>query len=148
MPIINLKFTLIVVALVALLAFVMRYDYLSEKVKRQDAEIVNLKSVAEEKERVLIGTEKARKESTEKFEAAINELKKRDDCIASGECKRVVRVKQACSLPKAEATSGITEGFAELAPETQRDIADFERQLAEQEHKLNLCLKYARLVSE
>lgn len=148
MPIINLKPYLYAAGLVALIFFFMRYDYIVEKAKRQDAEISTLKANAEEAKRISDGIEQARLDANAQLEAAKNEIKKRDDCIASGACKRVVRVKSACSMPQTETASGTQEGYAELAPSVQRAAADFEYRLAEQEHQLNLCLKFAKLVSE
>jgi hypothetical protein len=142
----NIKFAAIACVLVALLAFAMHYDHMKEKVAKQEAEISERKAKAVEIERVANLTEQARVDATNKLEAAKDEIKKRDDCIASGECKRVVRIKSAC-LPQAEAASGIAEGFAELDPIVQRAASDFEIKLAEQESKLSLCLAYARTVS-
>lgn len=148
MPIINLKLYIYAALFVGFIAFVLRYDYLSEKVDSQAKEIEQYAKSAAEQERILSGTEQARTEAKNQLEAAKDEIKKRDDCIASGDCKRVVRIKSACSVPQASLTSGAEEGYAELATSVQRAATDFEYRLAEQEHKLNLCLKYARLVSE
>lgn len=148
MPTINLKFAAITVVVITLICFAMRYDYLLEKVDSQAKEIEQYAKNAAEQERILSGTEQARTEATNQLEAAKDEIKKRDDCIASGDCKRVVRIKSPCSVSQASPTSGAEEGYAELAPSVQRAATDFEYRLAEQEHKLNLCLKYARLVSE
>jgi len=147
MPFINLKFAAIGILLVSFIAFAMHYDHLKEQNKTIKIENIALEANAAEKERAANLTDTARIEANQKLEAAKDEIKKRDDCIASGACKRVVRVKSACSVPKAEAASGATEGFAELAADTQRNIADFEIKLAEQESKLALCLAYARGVS-
>jgi len=143
----NIKFAAIAGLLVAFIAFAMHYDHLKEKVESQEIAIKAHEQKSAEIERVATLTDKARIEANTQLEAAKDEIKKRDDCIASGSCKRVVRIKSAC-VPKAEATSGITEGYAELDSSVQRAASDFEYRLAEQEHKLNLCLKYARLVSE
>lgn len=148
MPFINLKFAAIASVLVALIAFAMHYDHLKEKVEQQEITIKAHEQKAAEVERVATLTDKARIDATNQLEAAKDEIKKRDDCIASGACKRVVRVKSTCSMPKTETASGTQEGYAELAPSVQRAAADFEYRLAEQEHQLNLCLRYARLVSE
>ena len=143
----NIKFAAIAGLLVAFIAFAMHYDHLKDKVEFQEIAIKAHKEKAAEIERVANETDQARIDANTKLEAAKDEIKKRDDCIASGDCKRVVRVKQACSLPKAEAASGITEGYAELDPVIQRAATDFEIKLAEQESKLSLCLAYARTVS-
>ena len=148
MPIINLKFAAVACVLVAFIAFAMHYDHLKEKVAEQEITIKAHEQKAAEIERVATLTDKARIDATNQLEAAKDEIKKRDDCIASGACKRVVRIKQACKLPQAETAGGIEEGFAELAPNTQRDISNFELKLAEQESKLALCLAFARGVSE
>jgi len=50
-------------------------------------------------------------------------------------------------MPKAEAASGITEGFAELDSSVQRAATDFEIRLAELESNHALCLAYARTLS-
>jgi len=147
MPTINLKFAAIAALLVAFIAFAMHYDHLKEKVAAQEAEISEHKAKAAEIERVANLTEQARVDATNKLEAAKDEIKKRDDCIASGSCKRVVRIKSAC-VPQATPTDRTEEGFAELATDTQRNISDFEIKLAEQESKLALCLAYARGVSQ
>ena len=148
MPFINIKFAAIAALLVAFIAFAMHYDHLKEKVAAQEVEISEHKAKAAEIERVATLTEQARVEATNKLEAAKDEIKKRDDCIASGACKRVVRIKSACNLPKASPTNGIEEGYAELDPIVQRAATDFELKLAEQESKLALCLAYARGVSQ
>ena len=145
---INLKFAAIACVLVAFIAFAMHYDHLKDKVAAQETEIAEHKAKAAEIERVANLTEQARVDATNKLEAAKDEIKKRDDCIASGACKRVVRVKQACSLLQASPANGIKEGYAELDPSVQRDASDFEIKLAEQESKLALCLAYARGVSQ
>jgi hypothetical protein len=147
MPTINLKIAAIACMLVAFIAFAMHYDYIKEKVEAQETEIADYKAKAAEIERVANETDQARIAANTQLEAAKNEIKKRDDCIAVGDCKRVVRVKSACNLPQAEATSGIAEGFAELDPVVQRAATDFEIRLAEQESKLALCIAYARTVS-
>jgi len=143
----NIKFAAIAGLLVAFIAFAMHYDHLKEKVAKQEIAIKEHEQKAAEIERVATLTDKARIEATNQLEAAKDEIKKRDDCIASGACKRVVRVKSACSLPQAEAASGATEGFAELAPSVQRAATDFEVRLAELESNHALCLAYARTVS-
>jgi len=146
MPTINLKFAAIAGILVAFIAFAMHYDHLKEKVAAQETEIAEHKAKATEIERVANLTEQARVDATNKLEAAKDEIKKRDDCIASGACKRVVRIKSVC--PQAAPTDRTEEGFVELATDTQRNISNFEIKLAEQESKLALCLAYARGVSQ
>lgn len=141
----NLKIAAIAALLVAFIAFAMHYDHLKEKVAAQETEIAEHKAKAAEIERVANETDQARIAANNQLEAAKDEIKKRDDCIASGDCKRVVRIKSVC--PQATATSGIAEGFAELDPRVQRAASDFEIKLAEQESKLALCLAYARTVS-
>ena len=148
MPIINLKLYFYAALAVGLIALVLRYDYVVEKSKRLEKENAQWAANAKERDRIAALTDKARIDAINQLEAAKDEIKKRDDCIASGECKRVVRVKSSCSLPKAEVASRVEEGFAELATETQRDISDFEVKLAEQESKLALCLAFARGVAE
>ena len=148
MPIINLKLYFYAALAVGLIALVLRYDYVVEKSKRLEKENAQWAANAKERDRIAELTDKARIDAINQLEAAKYEIKKRDDCIASGACKRVVRVKQACSVPQAETASGVEEGFAELATETQRDISDFEVKLAEQESKLALCLAFARGVAE
>ena len=144
----NLKFAAIACVLVAFIVFAMHYDHLKEKVAEQETAIKAHEQKAAEIERVATLTDKARIEATNQLEAAKDEIKKRDDCIAVGKCKRIVYVKSACKLPQAETASGIEEGFAELAPSVQRAATDFELKLAEQESKLALCLAFARGVSE
>lgn len=148
MPFINFKFAAIAALLVAFIAFAMHYDHLKEKVAKQEIAIKAHEQKAAEIERVANETDQARIAANTQLEAAKDEIKKRDDCIASGECKRVVRIKSACKLPKAEATSGVEEGYAELDPIVQRAATNFEIKLAEQESKLALCLAYARGVSQ
>ena len=145
MPFINLKFAAIACVLVAFIAFAMHYDHLKEKVAAQEIEIAAHKAKAEEIERVASLTDKARIDANTQLEAAKDEIKKRDDCIASGACKRVVRIKSVC--PQASPTSGIEEGYAELDPIVQRAATDFEIRLAELESNHALCLAYARTVS-
>lgn len=147
MPFINLKFAAIAAVLVAFIAFAMHYDHLKEKVAKQEIAIKEHKEKAEEIERVANETDQARIAANNQLEVAKDEIKKRDACIASGACKRVVRVKQACSLPKASPASGIAEGYAELDPSVQRAATDFEIRLAELESNHALCLAYARTVS-
>ncbi len=148
MPFINLKFAAIACVLVAFIAFAMHYDHLKEKVADQEITIKAHEQKAAEIERVANETDHARIAANTQLEAAKDEIKKRDACIASGDCKRVVRIKSACVVSQAEAASGIEEGFAELAPIVQRAASDFEIKLAEQESKLSLCLAYARGVSQ
>ena len=143
----NLKFAAIAGLLLAFIAFAMHYDHLKEKVELQEIAIKEHKQKAAEIERVANETDKARIAANTQLEAAKDEIKKRDDCIASGACKRVVRVKSSCNLPQAEAASGTTEGFAELDPIVQRAATDFEYRLAEQEKELRFCRAYARAVS-
>jgi len=143
----NIKFAAIACVLVAFIAFAMHYDHLKEKVELQEIAIKEHKEKAEETERVANETDQARIAANNQLEAAKDEIKKRDDCIASGACKRVVRVKSACKLPQAEVTSGIAEGFAELDSSVQRAATDFEIRLAELESNHALCLAYARTVS-
>lgn len=150
----NIKIAAIAALLVSFIAFAIHYDHLKGKVESQsitiqerDDTIKTHEQKAAEIERVATLTDKARIEASTQLEAAKDEIKKRDDCIASGACKRVVRIKSACAVPKAEATGGSTEGFAELAASVQRSAADFEYRLAEQESKLGLCLAYARGIS-
>ena len=147
MPIINLKLYFYAALAVGLIALVLRYDYVVEKSKRLEKENAQWAANAKERDRIAALTDKARIDAINQLEAAKDEIKKRDDCIASGACKRVVRVKSAC-VPQAETSGGIEVGFAELATETQRDISDFEVKLAEQESKLALCLAFARGVAE
>ena len=142
----NIKFAAIAGLLVAFIAFAMHYDHLKEKVESQEITIKAHEQKAAEIERVANETDQARIAANTQLDAAKDEIKKRDDCIASGECKRVVRVKSAC-LPQATPPSGIAEGYAELDPIVQRAATDFEIKLAEQESKLSLCLAYARTVS-
>lgn len=144
----NIKIAAIAAILVAFIAFAMHYDHLKEKVETQKKKIEFAEKKAAEIERISQLTDTARIDANTKLEAAKDEIKKRDDCIASGDCKRVVRIKSACSLPQAAPTGGTEEGFAELATDTQRNISDFEIKLAEQESKLALCLAYARGVSQ
>lgn len=148
MPIINLKFAAIAALLVSFIAFAMHYDHLKEKVAKQEIAIKTHEQKAAEIERVATLTDQARIDATNQLEAAKDEIKKRDDCIASGACKRVVRIKSACKLPQAETASGAEEGFAELAPSVQRAASDFEIKLAEQEKDLRFCRAFARGVSE
>jgi len=146
MKTLNFKIAAIAALLVAFIAFAMHYDHLKEKNQQLKKDKIALEADAKEKERVANLTEQARIDANKKLEAAKDEIKKRDDCIASGDCKRVVRIKSVC--PQAAPAGGIEEGFAELAPDTQRNISDFEIKLAEQESKLALCLAYARGVSQ
>lgn len=148
MPFINFKFAAIACVLVAFIAFAMHYDHLKEKVADQEITIKAHEQKAAEIERVANETDQARIAANTQLEAAKDEIKKRDACIASGDCKRVVRIKSACSLPQAEAASGVAEGYAELDPSVQRAATNFEIKLAEQESKLALCLAYARGVSQ
>lgn len=148
MPFINFKFAAIAALLVAFIAFAMHYDHLKEKVAAQEITIKAHEQKAAEIERVANETDQARIAANTQLEAAKDEIKKRDACIASGDCKRVVRIKSACVVSQAEAAGGVAEGFAELAPDTRRNISDFEIKLAEQESKLALCLAYARGVSQ
>lgn len=148
MPFINFKFAAIAALLVAFIAFAMHYDHLKEKVAAQEITIKAHEQKAAEIERVANETDQARIAANTQLEAAKDEIKKRDACIASGDCKRVVRIKSACSLPQAEAASGVAEGYAELDPSVQRAATNFEIKLAEQESKLALCLAYARGVSQ
>ena len=143
----NIKFAAIAALLVAFIAFAMHYDHLKEKVAKQEIAIKNHEQKAAEIERVANETDQARIAANTQLEAAKDEIKKRDDCIASGDCKRVVRVKQSCNLPQAAPTSGIEEGYAELDPIVQRAATDFEIRLAELESNHALCLAYARTVS-
>lgn len=142
----NWKFTIYAALAIFAFIFFMRYDHLKEKVAAQETEIADYKAKAAEIERVASLTDQARIDANQKLEAAKDEIKKRDDCIASGDCKRVVRIKSVC--PQAAPASGIEEGFAELDPSVQRAASDFEIKLAEQESKLALCLAYARGVSQ
>ena len=141
----NIKFATIAALLVAFIAFAMHYDHLKEKVKAQEVEITAHKAKAAEIERVANLTDQARIDTNTQLEAAKDEIKKRDDCIASGACKRVVRIKSVC--PQASPTSGIEEGYAELDSIVQRAATDFEIRLAELESNHALCLAYARTVS-
>lgn len=141
----NLKIAAIAALLVAFIAFAMHYDYLKDKVEFQEIAIKAHEEKAAEIERVANLTDSARIEANKKLEAAKDEIKKRDDCIASGDCKRVVRVKSVC--PQAAPASGAAEGYAELAPSVQRASTDFEYRLAELESNHALCLAYARAVS-
>lgn len=143
----NLKFAAIGVLLISFIAFAMHYDHLKDKVEFQEIAIKAHKEKAAEIERVATLTDQARIEANTQLEAAKDEIKKRDECIASGACKRVVRVKSTCAVPQAEAASGVAEGFAELAPSVQRAATDFEYRLAEQEKELRFCRDYARGVS-
>jgi len=143
---INFKFAAIAGLLVAFIAFAMHYDHLKDKVEKQEIAIKAHEQKAAEIERVANETDQARIVANTQLEAAKDEIKKRDDCIASGDCKRVVRIKSAC-MPQAEATSGIAEGYAELDPIVQRAATDFEIRLAELESNHALCLAYARTVS-
>jgi len=143
----NIKFAAIACVLVAFIAFAMHYDHLKDKVEFQEIAIKAHEQKAAEIERVANETDQARIAANTQLESAKDEIKKRDDCIASGECKRVVRIKSACQLPKAEATSGIAEGYAELDSSVQRAATDFEIRLAELESNHALCLAYARTVS-
>ncbi|MGK3946593.1 hypothetical protein ABK046_50570, partial [Streptomyces caeruleatus] len=81
-PFINFKFAAIAALLVAFIAFAMHYDHLKEKVAAQETEISEHKAKAAEIERVASLTEQARVDATNKLEAAKDEIKKRDDCIA------------------------------------------------------------------
>lgn len=142
----NLKIAAVAGLLVAFIAFAMHYDHLKEKVELQEIAIKAHEQKAAEIERVANETDRARIAANTQLEAAKDEIKKRDDCIASGKCKRVVRVKSAC-MPQASPTSGIAEGYAELDPSVQRAATDFEIRLAELESNHALCLAYARTVS-
>ena len=141
----NIKFATIAALLVAFIAFAMHYDHLKEKVEDQEIAIKAHEEKAAEIERVANETDQARIAANNQLEAAKDEIKKRDDCIASGSCKRVVRIKSVC--PQASPTSGIEEGYAELDPIVQRAATDFEIRLAELESNHALCLAYARTVS-
>ncbi len=147
MPTINLKIAAIAALLVAFIAFAMHYDHLKEQNKKLNDSNIALRANAAEVERIAALTEQARIDATNKLEAAKDEIKKRDDCIASGACKRVVRIKSACVVSKAEAAGGVAEGFAELDPIVQQAATDFEIRLAELESNHALCLAYARAVS-
>lgn len=148
MPFINFKFAAIAALLVAFIAFAMHYDHLKEKVAAQEITIKAHEQKAAEIERVANETDQARIAANTQLEAAKDEIKKRDACIASGDCKRVVRIKSACVVSQAEAAGGVAEGFAELDPSVQQAATNFEIKLAEQESKLALCLAYARGVSQ
>lgn len=145
---ISLKFYIYAALFVGAIFFFMRYDYLSEENKTLKKENVRLEADATEKERIARITDIARNEANQKLEAVKDEISKRDACIASGDCKRVVRVKTACTVPETATTSGATEGFAELASSVQRAASDFEIRLAEHENRLAICYAYARSVSE
>lgn len=143
----NIKFAAIAALLVAFIAFAMHYDHLKDKAEKQELAIKAHEEKAAEIERVANETDMARIDANNQLEAAKDEIKKRDACIASGACKRVVRIKQACIVPQAEASGGITEGYAELDPGIQRAATDFEIRLAELESNHALCISYARTVS-
>jgi len=147
MPFINFKFAAIAALLLAFIAFAMHYDHLKEKVAKQEIAIKAHEQKAAEIERVANETDQARIAANNQLEAAKDEIKNRDDCIASGACKRVVRIKSACKLPQASPANGIAEGFAELDSSVQRAATDFEIRLAELESNHALCLAYARTVS-
>ena len=142
----NIKFAAIACVLVAFIAFAMHYDHLKEKAAAQEITIKAHEQKAAEIERVANETDQARIAANTQLEAAKDEIKKRDACIASGDCKRVVRIKSAC-VPQAETANGIEEGYAELDPIVQRAATDFEIRLAELESNHALCLAYARAVS-
>ena len=143
----NIKFAAIACVLVAFIAFAMHYDHLKEKAAAQEITIKAHEQKAAEIERVANETDQARIAANTQLEAAKDEIKKRDACIASGDCKRVVRIKSACVVSQAEAAGGVAEGFAELDPSVQQAATDFEIRLAELESNHALCLAYARAVS-
>ena len=147
MKTLNFKIAAILILIVAALTLFMRYDFVVDQNKKLKQEKIMLQNTINETERVANLTDTARVDANQKLEAAKDEIKKLDDCIASGDCKRVVRVKY-CPLSETASTGGATEGFAELAPSVQRAATDFEIRLAEQEHQLALCLAYSRGVSE
>jgi len=89
----NIKFAAIACVLVAFIAFAMHYDHLKDKVEFQEIAIKTHEEKSAEIERVANETDQARIAANNQLEAAKDEIKKRDDCIASGACKRVVRIK-------------------------------------------------------
>lgn len=141
MPTLNIKFYIYAALFVGAIAFFMRYDYLSTRVKEQDVVIQKYQTAFDKQQQQIKDADLARTEYLNKIEASKNEIDDLRSRVSNG--STVLRVKATC--PKLPSTSTDTAGAAQASPELTEDARQAYFTHRSDENELNalldLCVK-------
>jgi len=141
MPIINLRFYIYAALFVGAIAFFMRYDYLSDKVKKQALEItqyeVNAGIVAQQ----IKNAESARIEYLNQIEASKNEIDTLRNSVNAGATG--LRIKASCpKMPTVTDYTARTEPASpELDEDARQDYYSLREGIKTVEARYHLCIK-------
>lgn len=141
MPTLNIKFYICAALFVGAIAFFMRYDYLSTRVKEQDVVIQKYQTAFDKQQQQIKDADLAITEYLNKIEASKNEIDDLRSRVSNG--STVLRVKATC--PKLPSTSTDTAGAAQASPELTEDARQAYFTHRSDENELNalldLCVK-------
>lgn len=141
MPTTSIRFYIYAALFIGAIAFFMRYDYLSNRVKEQN-DVIQKYSVAFEKQKQQIkDADTERTNYLNQIEAGKNEIDALRNRVSSG--ATVLRVNATC--PKLPSTSTDSTGAIAASPELTEDARENYYSHRNDENKLNalldLCVK-------
>lgn len=141
MPTISLRFYIYAALFVGAIAFFMRYDYLSERVKQQDDVIQKYEAAFNKQAQQIKDADLARTEYLTNLQATQNEIETFRNSVSSG--ATVLRVKAECpKLPSASTnTAGAITASPELAEDARKDYYSLRQGISEINARLDLCVK-------
>ena len=140
MPFINLRLYIYAALLVVAIGLLLRYNYLSDRVSKQDIEIAQYKINAETAAKQIKNADAARTAYLTQLEASKHEIDILRSSVSSG--ATVLRVKAKCSVPKASPnTAGASTAAPELTEDARQDYYSLISGISEINSRLDLCVK-------
>jgi len=141
MTTISLRFYIYAVLFIGAIAFFMRYDYLSNRVKEQDDVIHKYEEAYNKQQQQIKDADLARTEYLKQIEDGKNEIDTLRNRVSSG--ATVLRIAATC--PKLPIASTDTTGAVTASPELTEDARENYYSHRADENKLNslldLCVK-------
>lgn len=137
---VNIRLCIYAALFVGAIAFFMRYDYLSNRVKEQDATIQKFSAAYEEAKKQIKDADIARTEYLNKLEASKNEIDTLRNSVNAGATG--LRVKASCPKQTAIAyTAGTKAAAPELDRAAEQDYYALLEGIRAVEARYSLCIK-------
>ena len=141
MPTLNIKFYIYAALFVGAIAFFIHYDYLSNRVKEQDATILKFSAAYEEQKKQIKDADLARTDYLNKIEASKNEIDTLRNSVNAGATGLHVRA----SCPKLTTIGTDTARAETAAPElnadARQDYFNLRAGIKTVEARYSLCVK-------
>ena len=138
---INLKFYIYAALFVGSMAFFIRYDYLSSRVKEQDGVIQKYQTAFDKQKQQIKDADTERTNYLNQIEAGKNEI----DALRNSVSRGAVKLHVNATCPKLPSASTDSTGVITAAPELTEDARENYYSHRNDENKLNalldLCVK-------